>query len=113
MGKALAAASSTPVQEHSEEYMRGYQDAMEEAKLHLFNLMVDRLQPMDETDYKFFKRGENGDEILCDEPEPLEVIADLLDAMGYDSVTGSYDAKEDVEHGQTDELTGLYYCDIS
>ena len=101
-------------QDVSEDYKRGYQSAMEEARLHLFDLIVEQLHPMEEADsnIKFFKCGQNGDEILCEDEESIEVVADLLDAMGYVSITGSYDPKEDSKNGEVDELTGLYYCYI-
>ena len=39
-------------------------------------------------------------------------IADMLDSMGFDAVTGYFDPKEDERSGEVDSLTGYYYVDI-
>jgi hypothetical protein len=42
-----------------------------------------------------------------------DVIADLLEAMGYDEVnTGYYDPVEDEAAGEVDRLTGWYYVTV-
>lgn len=39
-------------------------------------------------------------------------IADMLDSIGFDAVTGYFDPKEDERSGEVDSLTGYYYVDI-
>ena len=50
------------------------------------------------------------DEILCDNEDVVEVIADFLEHMGFNEVnTGYYDPKEDKRNNEVDKFTGWYY----
>lgn len=52
-----------------------------------------------------------GDEILCENGQTAEAIADLIDAIHGDQIsnTGFYDPVEDVRCGTEDRRTGYYY----
>ena len=54
------------------------------------------------------------DEILCENEQTAETLADLFDAMyGEPTVnTGYYDPEDDERSGETDERTGYYYVTI-
>lgn len=55
----------------------------------------------------------DGDKILCESELVINLIADILDATGYDVVIGYYDPDE--EHRvdcPTDEYIGNYYVDV-
>lgn len=54
----------------------------------------------------------NDEEILGVDETEINVIADLLDSMGYDAITGYYDPEEDAKAGDTDEFTGHYYVTV-
>ena len=54
----------------------------------------------------------NGEEILGADETEINIIADLLDCMGYDAITGYYDPEEDAKNGDTDEYTGNYYVTV-
>ena len=49
------------------------------------------------------------DEILCDNEELANHVADFLEALGFEITTGYYDPDEDKASGQEDELTGKWY----
>lgn len=50
------------------------------------------------------------DEILCDREDVAEIIADILESIGFDEVTtGYYDPEEDKRNGEVDKFTGWYY----
>lgn len=51
----------------------------------------------------------DGTYILCDTEERANSIADLLDAMGWDSVTGYFDPAKDKRMGEEDRYTGWWY----
>lgn len=55
----------------------------------------------------------SGDLIIVASEETANGIADLLDSMGFDVVTGYYDPEADAASGETSELTGYWYVDIS
>ena len=58
----------------------------------------------------------DGDEILCENEQLTEDIADFLDALygGVQTVnTGFYDPVEDERNGETDQRTGWYYVTIN
>lgn len=83
----------------------------------MFGKIVAKL-PTEPYDYstttpKIHKIWTCGDEILCKTETAADVIADLLEAMGYDEVnTGYYDPEEDEKAGEVDRLTGWYYVTI-
>ena len=53
------------------------------------------------------------DEILCDDKDVAEIVADILEHMGFDEVnTGYYDPEEDAISGEVDNHTGWWYVDI-
>lgn len=50
------------------------------------------------------------DEILCDDEDAIEIIADFLENMGFDEVnTGYYDPEQDKRSNEVDKFTGWYY----
>ena len=50
------------------------------------------------------------DEILCDDEDVAEIIADFLEHMGFGEVnTGYYDPEEDKQNNEVDKFTGWYY----
>ncbi len=51
----------------------------------------------------------DGNMVFCDTEERANMLADLLDEMGFTGVTGFYDPDEDVP---PDELTGWHYVDV-
>lgn len=51
----------------------------------------------------------DGDMILCRTEAHANILADLLDCMGFTGLTGYYDPDEEVIH---DDCTGWYYVDI-
>ena len=53
-----------------------------------------------------------GEELLCNNEQSANAVADFLDALGYCAVTGYYDPEEDKEAGLEDGLTGLYYITV-
>lgn len=50
--------------------------------------------------------------IASNDEATVNRIADMLDSMGFDAVTGYFDPKEDERSGEVDSLTGYYYVDI-
>ena len=54
----------------------------------------------------------NDEEILGLDEVEVNIIADLLDCMGYDAITGYYDPEEDAKNGDTDDFTGHYYVTV-
>ena len=50
--------------------------------------------------------------IVSKDEATVNRIADMLDSMGFDAVTGYFDPKEDERSGEVDSLTGYYYVDI-
>jgi hypothetical protein len=54
----------------------------------------------------------NDEEILSKDEVAINYVADLLDTIGYDAVTGYYDPEEDERNGEVDEYTGYYYVSI-
>lgn len=56
----------------------------------------------------------DNDEILCENEQIAENIADLFDAMyGEPTVnTGYYDPEEDGKNGETDKRTGYWYVSV-
>ena len=54
------------------------------------------------------------DEILCENEQIAETLADLFDAMyGEPTVnTGYYDPAEDEQSGEADERTGYWYVSV-
>lgn len=59
--------------------------------------------------------SEDGDEILTENKQLAESIADLFEAIyGEQTVnTGYYDPEEDCKNGETDERTGYWYVTIN
>ena len=50
------------------------------------------------------------DEILCNNEDVVEIIADFLEHMGFGEVnTGYYDPEEDKRNNEVDKFTGWYY----
>lgn len=50
------------------------------------------------------------DEILCDDENVVENIADFLEHLGFEEVnTGYYDPEEDKRNNEVDKFTGWYY----
>lgn len=45
--------------------------------------------------------------------ELANALANMLEALGHDIVTGYYDPKADAASGETDAYTGLWYVDIN
>ena len=54
----------------------------------------------------------NEDVILCPSAKAANIIADMLDAIGFDAVTGYYDPDEDAGDGEVDDCTGYWYVDV-
>ena len=54
----------------------------------------------------------NGDDILCDSETVANSIADFLDSIGFEAVTGYFDHEEDTRSNETDACTGYYYVNI-
>lgn len=50
--------------------------------------------------------------IVSKDEATVNRVADMLDSMGFDAVTGYFDPKEDERSGEVDSLTGYYYVDI-
>jgi hypothetical protein len=50
--------------------------------------------------------------IVSKDETTINRIADMLDSMGFDAVTGYFDPEEDKRSGEVDSLTGYYYVDI-
>lgn len=53
----------------------------------------------------------DGTMILSKDEAAINALADLLDQLNGDMVTGYFDPKEDQESGTVDEYTGYYYLD--
>ena len=53
----------------------------------------------------------DGTMILSKDEAAINALADLLDQLNGDRVTGYFDPKEDHESGTVDEYTGYYYLD--
>lgn len=75
----------------------------------MFDEILKRLPTQPEDGKAFWA---NSEEILCKNEVAINHIADLLDAMGYDAVTGYYDPAEDERDGEVDEYTGYYYVTV-
>ena len=75
----------------------------------MFDEILKRL-PQEPVDGKKF--WANDDEILSKDEVAINYVADLLDTIGYDAVTGYYDPEEDERNGEVDEYTGYYYVSI-
>lgn len=54
----------------------------------------------------------DGDMIFSSSEKVINIVADLLDCVGYESVTGYYDPEEDKKQGIVDRYTGFYYLDV-
>ena len=50
--------------------------------------------------------------IVSKDETTVNRIAEMLDSMGFDAVTGYFDPEEDKRSGEVDSLTGYYYVDI-
>lgn len=50
--------------------------------------------------------------IVSKDETTVNRIADMLDSMGFDAVTGYFNPEEDKRSGEVDSLTGYYYVDI-
>lgn len=55
----------------------------------------------------------DGDLILCPSLDAANVLADVLEAAGYDPVTGYYDPDEDDKWGTRDQYSGYAYVDLN
>lgn len=75
----------------------------------MFDEILKRL-PREPVDGKKF--WANDEEILSKNECAINHVADLLDTIGYDAVTGYYDPEEDERNGEVDEYTGYYYVSI-
>ena len=53
----------------------------------------------------------DGTMILSKDEAAINALADLLDQLNGDMVTGYFDPKEDRKSGTVDEYTGYYYLD--
>ncbi len=53
----------------------------------------------------------DGTMILSKDEAAINALADLLDQLNGDIVTGYFDPKEDQGSGTVDEYTGYYYLD--
>lgn len=55
----------------------------------------------------------DGDRILCSMSADADLIADVLEMIGYEDIhTGYYDPKEDAQDGINDEYTGYWYVEL-
>lgn len=55
----------------------------------------------------------DGSEILCNTENRAEVVADFLEALGFEEVrTGYYDPEEDKRNHEVDHHTGWWYVDF-
>lgn len=50
-----------------------------------------------------------GDELICNDEEATEIIADFLDSLGLVTCTGYYDPEEDTRNNEVDDRTGWWY----
>ncbi len=53
------------------------------------------------------------DLILCPSLDEANVLADVLEAVGFDPVTGYFDPAVDDEWGTRDKYTGYAYVDLN
>lgn len=65
---------------------------------------------LEEATHGYVKRIQS--QIVSKEETAVNRVADMLDSMGFDAVTGYFDPKEDKRSGEVDSLTGYYYVDI-
>lgn len=96
-------------------YAKGYADGIQWALDHTFDIILDNLPILGEEGCEkavFFKSDKNADEILCEDEDKLNHLADALDAMGFVAVTGYYDPKIDKRNNEVDDLTGLYHLSV-
>ena len=77
--------------------------------MNLYEEIVKRIQ---ETGENSCGITTDGDTLFCSDETRANCIADLLDAMGYDAVTGYYNPEEDKQAGTVDSYTGLYYVSV-
>lgn len=54
----------------------------------------------------------DGDMLFAPTEEAANTIANLLEGVGFEPVTGHYDPKEDAAAGTVDSLTGYWYIDV-
>lgn len=54
----------------------------------------------------------DGSELLVDDENIADIIADFIQSLGFDSHTGYYDPEEDRRDNCIDDHTGWYYVDI-
>ena len=59
-----------------------------------------------------YKIWRYADTILCAGERLANIIADMLDAIGYTATTGYYDPKEDTKNELCDAATGWWYVDV-
>lgn len=82
----------------------------EKAAGKLFRAIIDKLPRVQSEIWS------DGNYILCRSEEVANIIADLLDQVGGNgqiSVTGVFDAFEDIANNCVDSLTGYHYVDIA
>ena len=54
----------------------------------------------------------DGEKILCDDAIVTNIVADLLDRLGYVTTTGYYDRDDDEKNGTVDQYTGYHYIEV-
>lgn len=64
--------------------------------------------------FRIWTVNKHDDEILCENEQIAETLADLFDEIFGEQVarTGYYDPEEDKKNNETDERTGYYYVTI-
>ena len=55
----------------------------------------------------------DGTMILSKDEAAINALADLLEQLNGDMITGYFDPKEDRESGMVDECTGYYFLDTN
>lgn len=77
----------------------------------MFNLIVKMLP--NNSDNGNNNYWSNGIFILCKTEEMANELADCLDELDYQTLTGYYDPIEDKRNNEVDECTGYWYVDIN
>lgn len=78
----------------------------------LWNFIYEKLSGGYKSQFTGVEMWSDGSEILVNNENAAEYIADFLEALGYEAHTGYYDPKQDERDGCVDEHTGYYYINF-
>lgn len=92
--------------------LTGFYDSFDEAFEEMKELIAESVNDVfdEEATHGYVKYDKSM--IVSKDETTVNRIADMLDSMGFDAVTGYFDPEEDKRSGEVDSLTGYYYVDI-